>query len=368
MSYIGSPFDHDLFISYSHGVSSRTGPLLQPWSAEFVQALDNEMRMSPRLTEDLAVFLDASYRPGDGIDPMAGLTPQLQEQIERSGILVVLMSPHYLKSDWCARERNWWSEAQTRLGWPTDKRIAVVHILPTTEKWPASLCDPQGEPLLGFRLHDEPGPGIDPRPVGWFEVQGGDKPKFGETLRRIVGSLSIKLDELKSRAESLRQARSDADKLQGAGGQALYLHGRKTQQAKWEQVALELAAGGYSVLPGEPDPEVDDPQARMELRARRVEVLADCDALLLLGAGDGRLLDSDLLTVGRHDRQSARARSNRPLPCGVFDTVGASIATPVRRATARNIQADWLDATQNPLVPRISQWLTEKGAEAEQRL
>lgn len=368
MSYLGTPFEHDLFISYSHGADGDGNALLKPWSVAFVGELQKELRLDRRFRTELKIFIDASHRAGDGIDPMDGLTPQLQEQISGSGILVVLMSPDYLASGWCSRERDWWSQAQVQLGLPMDKRIAVVHIQPTREKWPAVLCDPQGEPLLGFRAYDDPGPGLEPRPIGWFDVQGGSVPRLGEMLRGIVGSLSLKLDELRARAESLRQARCDADKLKGGGGQALYLHGRKAQQEKWEQVALELADSGYSVLPGEPDPEVDDPQARMELRTRRVEMLADCDALLLLGAGDGRLLDLDLLAVGRHDRQSARARSNRPLPCGIFDTAGGAIATPVRKATARNIQADWLDGTQSPRTPQVSAWLTAKGIEAEQRL
>jgi|GEM_PF-1229539 hypothetical protein len=370
MSYVGSPFEHDLFISYSHGDDGEGHPLLRPWSVAFVEALKAELRLNldPRARRELKIFLDADHRPGDGVDPMAGLTPQLEAQIAGAGLLVVLMSDDYLLSAWCGRERDWWCAEQAKLGLPTDKRIAVLRILPTTGKWPAALCDPQGEPLVGFRLHGDPVPGVAVRPFGWNEVSGATRPNFGDGMQLIVGRLTLGLGELKERAASLRQARAEAEKLQQGGGQALYLHGREAQQEKWREVSTSLLDAGYLVMPGEPDPEVSDPQAWLNLRKRRVEVMANCDALLLLGDGDGRLLDSDLLAVGRQDRASACAQSRRPLPCGVFDTVGAQIATPVRRATARNIRADWLDGTQQPWAPRINDWLTAKGQEAEQQL
>jgi hypothetical protein len=84
-----------------------------------------------------------------------------------------------------------------------------------------------------------------------------------------------------------------------------------------------------------------------------------------MGTDDTRALDADLVVVGKHDRQSARARSNHLLPCGLLDTIGASIATPVRKATARIVQADWIDGTQTPWTPAIQKWLSDKSAQSE---
>jgi hypothetical protein len=96
------------------------------------------------------------------------------------------------------------------------------------------------------------------------------------------------------------------------------------------------------------------------IRERRVEALSACDALLLVATDDTRALDTDLVVVGKHDRQSARARSNHLLPCGVLNTVGGALTTPVRRATARIVQADWIDSTDR-WTPAVQQWLKEKG-------
>ncbi len=366
MAYVGAPFEYDLFISYSHGDDGKGNGILQPWSAAFAAALENELRADRRIRQALKVFLDSNERPGEGVDPMAGLTPQLEKHIGGSAVLVVLMSPDYLASQWCAREREWWCRRQAELGMPTDERIAVVHIWPTSEPWPADLCDPQGEPLVGFAFHDDSAGAA--RPLGWTDPAGEFGREFKVALVGIAGRVSTRLVALKAQAEALAKAHQEAAKLQQQGGQSIYLHGRVAQKKAWERAAIALADKGYAVLPGEPDPAVTDPQASLELRERRVDALGACDALLLLGTDDGRTLDIDMVAVGRHDRHSARARSNRLLPCGVLDTVGAPIATMVRKATARNLQAEWLDGTKDPWIPGVQKWLAAKGAEAEGQL
>jgi hypothetical protein len=84
---------------------------------------------------------------------------------------------------------------------------------------------------------------------------------------------------------------------------------------------------------------------------------------MLLLSKKGRTLDADLLAVAKHDRNSARARSLRLLPCGLLDTVGTEIATLVRRKTAYNLQADWLDGTQPGWLDDVRDWLAKRGTQ-----
>ena len=45
MAFVGPPFVHDLFISYSHGGDDGAGNgYLQPWSAAFARELERELR------------------------------------------------------------------------------------------------------------------------------------------------------------------------------------------------------------------------------------------------------------------------------------------------------------------------------------
>lgn len=364
MSYVGAPFDHDIFVSYSHGADGAGDSFLQPWSAAFAEELDRELRAEPKFRRDLRIFLDASLRPGSGVDPMAPLTEQLSGQIAASALLMVLMSPDYIRSKWCADERDWWLARQIELGLPSEERIAVVKIWPTTEPWPASLTDSRGEPLPGFVFYRQPD-GVPARPIGWTDLPGPFGSEFRKALLDIVGRVYSKLDAMKGRLDEVRRADKEAAKLAQDGGQSIYLHGRADHAQAWEQAGIELTNNGFLVVPGEPDSVESDPKRLQTVRERRVEALSACDALLILGTDDTRALDADLVVVGKHDRQSARARSNRLLPCALLDTVGAPIATPVRRATAKNLAADWIDGTQPPWTPAIRQWLLQKSGRQE---
>lgn len=366
MAYVGTPFTHDLFISYSHGGDDGHGVgYLQPWSAAFAKELERELRAERKFRNDLAVFRDKDHRPGNGVDPMAPLTDQLSKEIGDSALLVVLMSPDYIASAWCTDERDWWSARQLELGLPLDERIAVVRIWPTTDSWPKALTDSRGHPLVGFSFYTQDA--IPPRPLGWADLPGPFGSDFRKALLDIVGRIYPKLEALKVRLDERRRAATEVARLAQAGGQTIYLHGRVDHAEAWERAGIALTDNGFAVVPGEPDVLEQDPRKLQEIREQRVEALTACDALLLLGTEDGRALDADLVVVGKHDRQSARARCNRLLPCGLLNTVGAAIATPVRQATARIVQADWIDGTQEPWALEVQRWLAEKSTLLEQK-
>ena len=48
----------------------------------------------------------------------------------------------------------------------------------------------------------------------------------------------------------------------------------------------------------------------------------------------------------------------------MLDTAGATIATNVRRATARIVQADWIDGTDAGWPVAVRDWLGGKGLQA----
>lgn len=367
MSYIGAPFDHDLFVSYSHGSDGEGEAFLQGWSEAFAKALERELRAN-RKVRDLRVFLDKGHRQGHSVDPLLPLNEQLKREIEGSGLLVVLMSLDYLGSAWCKDERDWWQAHQTKRGMSCNGRVAVVRILPTEERWPDFLLDSAGNELPGFKFFV--GEGDSARPLGWTD-KSPEMPEgyffgkaFSDALLDVAAGLYPWLDSLKAQVDSLRRRSEEQAKLAEVGGQSIYLHGRSDRRAHWETAFMHLADNGFVVVPGEPDPVGADPQESQRISQHRVETMSACDALLLLGTDDGRALDADLVVVGRLDRQSARARSRRLLPCGVLDTAGAALATPMRRATARNAQADWLDGTQEPWAPGVQQWLAQKAMQA----
>jgi len=367
MSYVGAPFTHDLFITYSHGDALGDGnSLLKRWSVAFARELQSELQFYRDIGANLSLFLDQKHRPGEGIDPLQPLTESLQKEIGASAMVAVLMSPHYLASAWCGDERTWWVESQKTLPIPTQGRIAVARILPLDEGavWPEPLVDNRGHQLKGFLFYDQLATPAMARPFAWPEPAQGAGGDFRKPLVELAASVFEALKSIKKRLDEERRAAAEIAKLAGQD-QVVYLHGRADQRTAWEETNDLLSNAGFTVLPTDPDPVVIDPEQAREVRNRRVETLADCDALLLLGSADGRAVDADLVAIGRQERQLARARSSRFLPCALLDTVGEPIASDRRRLAARKMQVDWLDRRTEEWVPSVRSWLTQKSKELE---
>jgi TIR domain len=90
-------------VSYSHGDVNQAGnSLLKDWSVQFVDLLNKNLCII--LRHQVSVFLDDSESHENALDRLASLTDQLKTKIEKSALLQVLMSPHYLGSEWCAKE------------------------------------------------------------------------------------------------------------------------------------------------------------------------------------------------------------------------------------------------------------------------
>lgn len=277
MAYVGEPFRNDIFVSYRHGRDASGDPLLRDWSLAFLRALEAEIRTVPAFRNRLALFVDAHDATGRGVDPMAPLTEQLEAQVGASALLLVLMSPDYQTSTWCRGEREWWWQRQVATGVQPEGRIAMVRIWPEGPwpggRWPAELRDAAGQPLVGYRFHE--GEGYRVRPLGWTQWRNGFDPPVLEAVVCLAGDLCQKLDDVKAAAERQRAARAEAQRLAAAGAQTLYLHGRSDRAAAWEQGAEALLAGGYTVLPGEPDPANGDPTQLETIRQRRVDTLTE---------------------------------------------------------------------------------------------
>src|SRR5215469_3155227 len=364
MAYVGNPFDYDIFVSYSHGDVDATGESkIKQWSQAFARELESEFKAHPKFGRDFRIFLDQHRRPSQGIDPLSPVTGQLQLDIARSAILTVLMSPHYLSPKWCGDERAWWYSKQAELGLATDGRVAVVRIWPTESEWPKELTDSRGAQPVGFWFYDRSNAELRPQPYEWPEPTTKSGNPFRKELLDLVGRVGLKLGDLRRILDDRRRAQQEAAKLSMAGGQVVYLHGRTKDASAWERAAEALGGIGLAVLPGEPESVENDPSAFQEIRRHRVATMGECDAVLLVGPQYGRALDEDLIVIGRNDRNSARALSNKLLPCALLDNVGGAIATPVRKLTATRLNIEWIDATNTLWTPAVQEWLNRSGSE-----
>jgi hypothetical protein len=102
--YLGEPFQHDLFVSYSHGAfPGEHNSELKRWSQKFAKDLRAELAGHGEFA-GISVFLDESDRPDENVDRTAQLTGLLGDRVANSALFTLLMTPHYLRSKWCSQE------------------------------------------------------------------------------------------------------------------------------------------------------------------------------------------------------------------------------------------------------------------------
>src|SRR4051812_47228618 len=98
MAYLAQ-YDQDVFVSYAHIDNEPEASGAEGWVDVLVRLLEGEIHK--RLgTREPRIWVDrdlATNRP---------LSAELLTRVRRSALLVVIMSPSYLNSEWCRRERE----------------------------------------------------------------------------------------------------------------------------------------------------------------------------------------------------------------------------------------------------------------------
>ena len=132
-------YEHDIFVSYAHSEA------LNDWSKGLVDDARKLVAagLGMRQAKDVDLWMD--YRIC-GNDP---LTRQLRDKVEKSGVLLVLMSEWYLESSWCRDEVAWFFDAVRQKR--ADRPVFVVRVRSTDHGlWPDVFKDERGHPLVGY--------------------------------------------------------------------------------------------------------------------------------------------------------------------------------------------------------------------------
>ena len=118
---------------------------LNDWSKRLVDEARKLVAAGLGLRQAKDVDLWMDYK----ISGNAPLTRQLRDKVEKSGVLLVLMSEWYLESSWCRDELGWFFDAvrQKRANRP----VFVVRVRATDHGlWPEVFKDERGHPLVGY--------------------------------------------------------------------------------------------------------------------------------------------------------------------------------------------------------------------------
>lgn len=358
LSFVGKPFKHDLFVTYSHGDVVGNGQnRWKNWAEGFCEELEAELNIEEAIEGRVRVFRDEDPRDENSLERHGPLKENLEEKIRNSALLMVMMSRQYLASEkWCARELKCWLEHAEELRIPHDSRYLIAKLNKTTSAWPDLFRDSEGNNHIGINFID---PNDDNRPNGWPRPNINTDGEFRDTLIKLAGDVRRKLISLKSDLEEKRRADEDRQRLSDISEiKSIYLHARKEHEPIWNQVSKMLQERGFLMSALAPDTPHGDAKSQERAKRERVEGMRKSDALLLLGSDNARSLNEDLTSIGRFDRMEARDQSNRLLPCAVLDTANIGENFQVVRRNARQLNIHWLLASvADP--PDLHSWLSE---------
>jgi hypothetical protein len=317
MAYLTPHFEFDVFVSYSHGDPTGTEDSpLRAWSGTLIQKLEGYIKSVATEFRGINIWIDLA------IDPTEELTEQLRATVGASGILLIIMTPYYLASNWCGDERDWFrNQIQSRS--PDKGRVFIIRALSTDEKpWPDFLLDERGHRPVGFRFYD-PQTGM---PYGWDNVHSDEFVKrvwtLQTTLRKRLQALRERHEQ---RTKSQPQARPQTDTPHH---RSIFLHSREDQREARDAVMNALLENNIIAMSLSNDTGTAVPEWNRQAR-ERIEIAKRCDALVLLRADPRQNFLAELLDIGVYERRRIEAERRAPLLCAVFDQTATSLPVDI---------------------------------------
>jgi hypothetical protein len=315
LAYLAPHFTYDIFLSYSHGeVQGIENPPLKRWSQAFIDRLRADILSTRPDFAPLNIFDDRDA------DRTMGLSDQLKDIVEQSGLLLIVMSLHYLESLWCTDERDWFVQQFAHRHKDSGRVFIVRSISTDEESWPGVLKDSRGHTDLGFRFHPVTAE-IGTTPYGWPDLL--DKSEdFYKALAPLRTSIIRRLQDLKRLLDCQPAPQSPPP----PGRQTpprLYLHSRQSANGLRVIVSDQLKLAGCIVI----DPVADVASTTISAlhveSQRRIQLAKRCDALTLLRTPNDPSFDDELIDIAFDELERINKERSRPIACAVLDGGGS---------------------------------------------
>jgi hypothetical protein len=249
-------FDCDAFISYTHidNVSLVDGS--KGWITNLHRAL--EIRVGQLMGETPEIWRDPKLMGNDVFENT------LVEQLQRVAVLVTVVSPRYVKSEWTRRELvEFWKAAEAQGGVKFHDKARIFKVLKTPI--PRQMDPPELQPLLGyefFHVDTETGRVRELDEIFGLQAQKDFWMKLDDLAHDIAALLEV------LQGESLEALQG----VQATRKEAVFL-AETTADLKEQREAIrrDLQQHGYTVLPARGLPLVAS-----EMKASLEEDLAQC--------------------------------------------------------------------------------------------
>ena len=213
MSFLGKPFQHDLFVSYSHGAfAGRHDADLKLWSQKFAEDLRAELAGTTEF-EKISVFLDEGDRSDENVDRTEQLTGLLHDRVAGSALFTLLMTPQYLRSKWCRQELDWWCEKHHPDTLGAGSRVYICRVRPSDEAaWPEPIKD-----VVGYFCYDRDKGADKARPFTWKGSER-DRDDYVDLLVDVSGEMMQRLRDYQGDPGRAAASGRAGEEVRQAGG------------------------------------------------------------------------------------------------------------------------------------------------------
>jgi hypothetical protein len=311
------PFERHAFISYAHIDNQPLPTEKEGWVTLFHEAL--EQLLAGRLGGQADIWRDDKLRGNDVF------SDEIVAQFPRTAALVSILTPRYVKSEWCTKELGRFCEAAGRTGGlVVDNKCRIFKVVKLPVEAREALPQVLGE-VLGYEFYE-----IDadhaPREL---DPAYGEKSKqdFLRRVARLAWDIKLLLDRLAAHDGAAGGARKD----EGAARPVIFLAecSRDRREAR-EVLEAELERLGYTVLPDRPLPGDEG-----EYVAAVAALLARSQlAVHLVGSGYGMVPDgpSQKSVVAIQNELAVTRAREAMLPRIVWLPEGTTSAHPAQAA------------------------------------
>lgn len=232
-----SGYTKDIFISYAHLDNEPLAPGEDGWITRFHATLQALLNM--RLGHSSNIWRDDKLQGNDVF------SDEIMQQFEDTAVLLSILTPRYLNSEWCTREiSEFCNTAEQSGGIVFDNKARIFKVLKTPVETEDTL-PPVAKEVLGYEFfaYDNEVP---------LELDPAYGEEYGQAYKRKVAQLASDLSKI------LKQLESEVAKepLQSVEDTAtIYLAECSFDQRESREIlANELKQHGYRILPDRPLP------------------------------------------------------------------------------------------------------------------
>ncbi len=229
-------FEKHLFISYAHLDNQPLTEQQQGWVTKLHASLSAMLSM--RLGRKAEIWRDVKLAGNDIF------ADEIVDQFPKTALLVSVVTPRYVESEWCTREaREFAKKAEANGGLLVDNKARILKVI----KMPADREDPLPDVMrmsLGYPFYvlDE-----QQTPLELDSVYG---PEYAEKYNLKVAKLAFDIAQLIKQIEKQQVTANPADVTCRASKLTVYLAecSYDRREAR-EALQAELQLHGYGVLP-----------------------------------------------------------------------------------------------------------------------